>query len=76
MIKRLMKHGTSRALVIDKTLLQAAGLDEKALFQITVNPNGGLLIQSVDHADYKKFEDIYEELNTELFDLMQSLSKK
>jgi antitoxin component of MazEF toxin-antitoxin module len=76
MIKRLMKHGNSRALVIDKSLLQAAGIDEKTAFQITVNPSGGLLIQSVSGVDEKQFESYYEELDTELFNLMKSLSKK
>ncbi len=71
-----MKHGNSRALVIDKSLLQAAGIDEKTAFQITVNPSGGLLIQSVSGVDEKQFESYYEELDTELFNLMKSLSKK
>ncbi len=45
MIKSLIHHGNSRALLIDKATLEAAGLDEdKALFQITVNPNGGIVI--------------------------------
>lgn len=48
MIKRLISHGDSRALVIDRVLLQAAGLDEDtALFQIVVDPNGVMIIQSV-----------------------------
>ena len=47
-IKKLTKSGNSKAIVIDKTLLQAAGLDENALFQIVINPNGGMLIQSVE----------------------------
>lgn len=46
-IKQLKQSGNSKAIVIDKTILQAAGLDENALFQIVINPNGGLLIQSV-----------------------------
>ena len=76
MIKQLVKHGHSRALVIDKNLLQAAGLGENATFQLIVNPNGGLLIQSVDETDPGKFEKHMEELSAELFDLMKSLSKK
>jgi antitoxin component of MazEF toxin-antitoxin module len=76
MIKHLAKHGHSRALIIDKSLLQAAGLTEDVAFLITVNPNGGLLIQSVDESNDEKFEKHYAELSTELFDLMKSLSKK
>lgn len=47
-IKQLTQSGNSKALVIDKTLLLAAGLDENALFQVVINPNGGMLIQSVE----------------------------
>lgn len=46
-IKQLTQSGNSKAIVIDKALLQAAGLDENALFQIIINPNGGMLIESV-----------------------------
>ena len=51
MIKSLTKLGNSKALVIDKSLLLAAGLDEKAFFQITIDPNGGMIIQSVKKLD-------------------------
>lgn len=47
LVKHLIQHGNSKALVIDKSLLQAAGLDENALFQIVVDPNVGIIIQSV-----------------------------
>lgn len=47
MLKQLTQSGNSKVLVIDKALLQAAGLDENALFQIVIYPNGGMLIQSV-----------------------------
>ena len=46
-VKQLTQSGNSKVIVIDKSLLQAAGLDENALFQIVINPNGGMLIQSV-----------------------------
>ncbi len=49
MMKRLIKHGNSRAIVVDKTLLEAAGISENAIFQISVNPSGGLIIQSVEN---------------------------
>ena len=47
MIKNLTQHGNSKAIIIDKALLLAAGLDENSIFQITINPNGGIIIQSV-----------------------------
>ena len=56
MIKSLTTLGNSKALIIDKSLLLAAGLDEKAIFQITIDPNGGMIIQSVKKLDEKFHE--------------------
>lgn len=47
MIKKLTKHGKNKAILLDKELLDAAGLDEHTMFHIVINPNGGMLIQSV-----------------------------
>lgn len=76
MLTRLIKHGHSHAIVIDKSLLKAAGLKEDAFFLLTVNPNGGLLIQSLDDIDNDQFEKQCTELSSELFELMKNLSKK
>ena len=55
-VKHLSQSGNSKAIVIDKAILQAAGLDDNALFAIVINPNGGLTIQSIEstHEDIKK----------------------
>ena len=63
MIKRLIKHGNSRAIVVDKALLEAAGISENAIFQISVNPSGGLVIQSVDNTNIEVLRDNFEKLN-------------
>ena len=54
MIKTLTQLGNSRALVIDKAILKAAGLDENAVFQIIIDPNGGIIIQSLKNTDVEK----------------------
>ncbi len=36
-IKKLQKHGNSHALVIDKALMEALGIDEETPLQITVS---------------------------------------
>lgn len=51
MLKKLTQLGNSKALVIDKSILIAAGLDEEAFFSININPNGGIIIQSVQDID-------------------------
>lgn len=77
MIKSLIHHGNSRALVIDKALLQAAGLDEdKALFQITIDPNGGLIIQSVKAANDNLHQEAFRQVLKENDALMKRLSKR
>ena len=37
MIKTLQKHGNSHALVIDKALMEALGIDEDTPLQVTLN---------------------------------------
>ena len=60
MMKRLIKHGNSRAIVVDKALLEAAGISETALFQISVNPSGGLVIQSIEDNKADIFRENFE----------------
>ncbi len=77
MIKSLIQHGNSSALVIDKALLQAAGLDESnALFQITVDPNGGMLIQSVKATNDSLHRENFRKVLKENDALMKRLSKR
>jgi antitoxin component of MazEF toxin-antitoxin module len=77
MIKSLIRHGNSRALVIDKALLRAAGLDEDtALFQITIDPNGGILIQSVKAVNENLHQEAFRQVLKENDALMKRLSKR
>ena len=74
MLKRLVKHGNSRAIVVDKAVLEAAGVPEDALFQISVNPSGGLVIQSVLDIQLDEFREKFKELNKQHKKLMQNLA--
>lgn len=77
MIKKLIRHGNSKALVIDKALLQAAGLDEDtALFQITIDPSGGLVIQSVKTDNNSLHKKAFREVLEENDVLMKRLAKR
>ncbi len=77
MIKSLIHHGNSRALVIDKSILQAAGLDEdKALFQIIIDPNGGIIIQSIKAVNEDLHKKAFREVLKENDALMKRLSKR
>lgn len=76
MLKQLIKHGNSRAIVVDKAILEAAGIPEDALFQISVNPSGGLVIQSVldIEIEHDEFREKFKELNKKHKKLMQNLA--
>ena len=73
MIKRLIKHGNSRAIVVDKSLLEIAGISEDALFQISINPSGGLIIQSVEDNKMDIFRENFKKLNKKYSKLMRNL---
>jgi antitoxin component of MazEF toxin-antitoxin module len=47
MIKKLQKHGNSHALVIDKPILEAMGIDADSELQVTVSGNA-LIIAPVN----------------------------
>ncbi len=47
MITRLRKIGKSHALLLDRTLMEAVGLEESALVQLTVH-HGSLLVTPVN----------------------------
>ncbi len=74
MLKRLIKHGNSRAIVVDKAILEAAGISEDAIFQISINPSGGLVIQSVEDTRLDEFRLNFEKLNKKYKKLMQNLA--
>jgi antitoxin component of MazEF toxin-antitoxin module len=75
MLKKLIKHGNSRAIVVDKALLDAAGISENTLFQITINPSGGLVIQSVTDDKTELFQKKFEGLNQRYKKLMKNLAE-
>ncbi|MFI5334623.1 MAG: hypothetical protein ACHQT8_05610 [Chlamydiales bacterium] len=74
MLKRLTKHGNSQAIVVDKAILEAAGVPEDALFQISISPSGGLIIQSVEDRNPDLFRENFEKLNQKYKKMMQNLA--
>jgi antitoxin component of MazEF toxin-antitoxin module len=75
-IKQLTQSGNSKAIVIDKILLQAAGLDEDALFQVIINPNGGMLIQSVQPTNNKLVKSAFRKVMKKNYNLLKRLADK
>lgn len=80
MLKRLIRHGNSRALIIDKRLLEEAGVSEDSVFLISINPGGGLIIESVRNTHVediviKEFRENFKKLNKEHKQLFKNLSE-
>lgn len=73
-VKHLVQHGNSKAIVIDKSILQAAGLDENCLFQIVVD-SSGVTIQSVKPVN-SKFEEAKKYVFKEYAELFKRLSDR
>ncbi len=76
MIKQLTKQGNSQGINIDKALLAAAGLDDSALFNVTVNPSGGLTIQSVESTHTEIMDAAFRKIFKEKRKLFKSLADK
>lgn len=75
-IKQLTQSGNSKAIVIDRALLQAAGLDENALFQVVINPNGGMLIQSVQPTNENLVKSAFRKVMKKNLDLLKRLTDR
>lgn len=75
-IKHLSQSGNSKAIIIDKETLRAAGLDDTALFAVTVRPSGGLTIESIEstHTEVKKAA--FRKTLKENYNLLKKLSKR
>ncbi len=74
-VKHLVQHGNSKAIVIDKSILQSAGLDENCLFQIVVDSNSGVTIQSVKPVN-SKFNEAKKYVFKEYANLFRTLANR
>lgn len=74
-VKHLVQHGNSKAIIIDRAILNSAGLDENCLFQIVVDSNIGITIQSVKAVN-NKFEEAKNFVFKEYAELFKSLSDR
>lgn len=75
MIKTLQKHGNSRALVIDKPILDAMGINENSQLQITVSGNS-LIVTPVDVGiGREKIAEAIAELRPRYGDMLRRLAE-
>jgi antitoxin component of MazEF toxin-antitoxin module len=57
MIKKLSKHGNSLALVIDRSILELLGIDEKTSLELSTDGEALVIAPVRDRKRRKKFED-------------------
>ena len=77
-VKSLIQHGNSKAIIIDKKLLRLAGIEDEdnALFQITADPNSGITIQSVKPVKNSHFKDSQEKIIKKHSKLFKTLADR
>lgn len=75
-VKHLIQHGNSLAIVIDKSILREAGCDENTFFQIVVDPNIGITIQSIKPIKEKVFKDSLAKVISKHDKMFKRLSKR
>jgi antitoxin component of MazEF toxin-antitoxin module len=63
MIKKLVAHGNSAALIIDKPILQLLKVDEATSFEITTDGKNLILSPVEDGKRDKKFKAALEKMN-------------
>jgi antitoxin component of MazEF toxin-antitoxin module len=57
MIKKLSKHGNSLALVIDRSILELLGIDEKTALELSTDGESLVVAPLRDKKRKKKFDD-------------------
>ena len=75
MIKKLTRTGNRVAVVLDKPLLEAVGLDEDSEVEISTNGQVIVLTPKRDSARERKFRKSVEKINRKYAGLFRRLSK-
>lgn len=75
MIKTLKKHGNSQALVIDKPLMEALGIQEDSALQLTVSGNSLIVTPVHVGLGRDKVAESIEELRPRYGDMLRRLAE-
>ncbi len=75
MIKKLQRHGNSQALVLDKALLEAMGIDIDTPLQITIS-GASLVVTPVDVGlGRKRVAELISELRPKYKKMLENLAE-
>ncbi len=75
MVKKLKKHGNSQALVIDKPLMDALGIDADTPLQVTVSGNSLVVTPVHVGLGAKRVAAAIEELRPRYGDMLRRLAE-
>ncbi len=75
MVKTLQKHGNSQALVIEKPLMEALGIDTDTPLQITVSGNSLVITPIHIGIGRKKVGEIIDKLRPKYGDMLRRLAE-
>ena len=75
MIRTLQRHGNSQALVIDKPLMEALGIEQETPLQITISGNSLIITPAHVGLGEKKIRDTIEKLRPEYQEMLKNLAK-
>jgi len=75
MIKKLTRTGNSLALVLDKPLLEALGIDENTELDLSTNGDVLVVTPARDRARQKKLKKILEELDRQYGGVFRRLAE-
>ncbi|MDD3927886.1 MAG: AbrB/MazE/SpoVT family DNA-binding domain-containing protein [bacterium] len=75
MIKKLVKHGNSRALVIDKGVLELLRIDDDTPLEITTNGNALIVIPQREYLLNEKLESALQEVNARYPEALKKLAE-
>jgi antitoxin component of MazEF toxin-antitoxin module len=75
MVKTLQKHGNSQALVIEKPLMEALGIEPNSPLQVTVSGNSLVVTPVHVGIGREKVSEIIEKLRPRYGDMLQRLAE-
>jgi antitoxin component of MazEF toxin-antitoxin module len=73
MVKTLQKHGNSQALVIDRTLMEAMGIDADTPLQVTLSGNSLIVTPVHVGIGREKVEDVIDGLRPRYGEMLKRL---
>jgi antitoxin MazE len=75
MIKKLSKHGNSLALVIDRSILELLGIDERTPLDVSTDGRALVVVPSRDKKRRKQFETALAECNAQYGKTLKRLAE-